>query len=310
MSVSDQDTKINPEKTKIKKVRPRKKFELYNFIVSFVLGFFALIIILPFYYVIIISITSEAEFIRTPLLIFPTEPTLDAYRALFADGRIFIGYGATLRILAIGLPVNMILTTLLAYALSRPAFPGKKFFIFYALFTMFFSGGIIPLYLLIVELGIINTIWSVVLASGINTFYFILMRNYFMALPPSLEESAKIDGAHELRVLISIILPISKPILATITLFYAVDRWNEWFNALVFIRRMDLTPLQLILRAMVMEAMIQDPAATAAIDDIVVQFALGMRMAAVFLTMLPVMLVYPFLQKYFTKGIMIGAIKA
>ena len=298
------------ERSTRKNKKPRKKFELYNLVVGMFLGLLALIIILPFYYVIIISITSEAEFIRTPLLIFPQNPTLDAYRVLFLDGRILIGYRATLRILALGLPINMTLTTLTAYALSKPPFPGKKFFIFYALLTMFFTGGIIPLYLLIVELGLINTIWSIVLASGMNTFYFILMRTYFMSLPSSLEESAKIDGANELRVLVSIILPISKPIIATITLFYAVDRWNEWFNPMIFVRRMDLRPLQLILRSIVMEAQVLDIGMTAAMDDTIQHFALGIRMAAVFCTMLPIMLVYPFLQKYFTKGIMIGAIKA
>ena len=290
-----------------------KRIDWFSLIVGIILTFLALIIIIPFYNVIIISITSEAEFIRTPFLIFPTAPTLDAYRALFIDGRILVGYRATLRILALGLPINLTLTTLTSYALSKPSYPGKKFFIFYALFTMFFSGGIIPLYLLIVDLRLTNTIWSVVMVSSINTFYLIIMRNYFMSLPPALEESAKIDGAHEMTVFLRIILPLSKPIIATITLFFAVDRWNEWFNAMIFIRRMDLTPLQLVLRSIVMDAQMIDPmalAATGAADETLQRFALGMRMAAVFCTMVPIMLVYPFLQKYFTKGIMIGAIKA
>lgn len=273
----------------------------------------ALLIIFPFLNVLVISITSEGEYVRSPFVLFPKEPTFDSYRALFADGRVWIGYRTTLKILLLGLPVNMILTTCTAYALSKPGYPGRKFFMLYALFTMFFSGGIIPLYLQVKAMKLTNTLWSVILVSGINTFYLIIMRNYFMSLPEALLESARIDGANEWTILFQIVIPLSAPILATITLFYAVDRWNEWFNAMVFIRDMNMTPLQLVLRSIVIDAQMIDSSAlsgSSAASDSMVRFAQGMKMAAVVVTMAPIMVVYPFLQKYFVKGVLVGAIKA
>ena len=290
-----------------------KRADLFSICIYLILGIWALLIILPFLNVLVISITTEGEYVRTPRLIFPTDPPFDSYKALFADGRIWIGYRTTLIILFLGLPVNMFLTVCTSYTLSRPPFPGKKFLMLYALFTMFFSGGIVPLYLLIKSLSLTNTIWSVVLASGINTFYFIIMRNYFMSLPEALIESAKIDGANEWTILFRIILPLSAPIIATVTLFYAVDRWNEWFNAMVFIRNTEMTPLQLVLRSIVIEAQMVDSSAlggSMAASESMSRFAQGMKMAAVFVTMAPIMVVYPFLQKYFVKGVLVGAIKA
>lgn len=282
-------------------------------IVSYtLLTLFAIIIIVPFFNVLVISITSEGEYVRSPFVLFPAEPTFDSYRALFADGRIWIGYRTTLTILLLGLPVNMLLTVCTAYALSKADFPGKKIFMLYALFTMFFSGGIIPLYLLIKSLALTNSIWSVVMASGINTFYLIIMRNYFLSLPKELTESAKIDGANEWAILFRIILPLSTPILATITLFYAVDRWNEWFNAMIFIRDMEKTPLQLVLRSIVIDAQMIDSSVlggSSAASESMTRFATGIKMAAVVVTMAPIMVVYPFLQKYFVKGVLVGAIK-
>lgn len=290
-----------------------KRANLFSVFIYLLLGIWALLIILPFLNVLMISITTEGEYVRSPLLIFPKEPTFDSYKALFADGRIWIGYRTTLIILCLGLPVNMFLTVCTSYGLSRPPFPGKKFIMLYALFTMFFSGGIVPLYLLVKSLSLTNTIWAVVLASGINTFYFIIMRNYFMSLPEALIESAKIDGANEWTILFRIILPLSAPIIATVTLFYAVDRWNEWFNAMVFIRNTEMTPLQLVLRSIVIEAQMVDSSAlggSMAASESMTRFAQGMKMAAVFVTMAPIMVVYPFLQKYFVKGVLVGAIKA
>ncbi len=290
-----------------------KSIDAFLIVTYIVLILLALAIVVPFLNVFVISITSEGEYVRSPFMLFPTEPTFDSYKALFADGRIWIGYRTTLIILGLGLPVNMVLTVCTAYALSRPGYPGRKFFMLFALFTMFFSGGIIPLYLLVKSLALTNSIWSVILVSGINTFYLIIMRNYFMALPDALIESAKIDGANEWTILFRIILPISAPILATVTLFYAVDRWNEWFNAMIFIRDTQMTPLQLVLRSIVIDAQMIDSSvlgSSSAASDSMVRFAQGMKMAAVFVTMAPIMVVYPFLQKYFVKGVLVGAIKA
>ncbi|MCI8623009.1 MAG: carbohydrate ABC transporter permease [Provencibacterium sp.] len=270
----------------------------------------AISIILPFVSVIAISFATPKEYLESPLLLFPTRPTLANYRTLFADGRILIGYRTTLIILLLGVPINMFLTTSVAFALSRPAFPLKKFFLYAVMFTMLFHGGIVPLYLLMMELKLTNSIWSVILAYGVNTFYMIVMRSYFQSLPDSLMESARLDGAGEWRILFQIVLPLSMPIIATILLFYSVDRWNEWFNAMIFLRRNSMVPLQLVLRSMVLEATAEKTmmASSSAIQQSM--FSDGLKMSAVIVTMLPIMCVFPFLQKYFVKGILIGAVKA
>ena len=289
----------------------KPKIELLDIILLIFLSLFGFLIVFPFYNVIVVSFTSQQEFMTRPLILFPNEPTLEAYRVLFRSGEILIGYRTTLLFLAVGLPVNLFLTTSLAYGLSRSHLPGKKVIISLVIFTMLFNGGMIPLYLVMLSLGLTNTIWSVVFAYGVNTFYFIIMRSYFLTLPDSLVESARLDGAGEWRILWSIILPLSKPIIATMTLFYAVDRWNEWFNAMIFIRRGDMTPLQLVLRSIIIDSQVLANITAAGGAHIMDRsFSTGLQMAAVIVTMLPVMCVFPFLQKYFVKGVMIGAIKA
>ncbi len=197
----------------------------------------------------------------------------------------------------------------MGYALSRRKYPGKKLILMLVLFTMIFQGGIVPLYLVMKDLHLTNTIWSIILCSGMNTFYMILMYNYFQSLPDSLVESARLDGAGEWTILFQVILPLSLPIIATVTLFYSVDKWNEWFNAMVFVRKAEIQPLQLILRSMILDSQVaNEAAATVAIEDR--SFSSGIKMAAVVVTMLPIMCVYPFLQKHFAKGVMVGAIKA
>lgn len=272
---------------------------------------FMVAILIPFWNVFTISITSSNEYITTPILVFPKAPTFSAYQTMLGDKRILIGYKTTLKILLIGLPINVILTVMVSYALSRRSYPGKKFFLYFVMFTMFFSGGIIPLYLLVKELSLTNTIWSVILPGAINTFYMIIARNFFQSLPPALEESAEIDGAGNLTILFRIYLPLAMPILATISLFYAVDRWNEWYSAMIFIRNPSMTPLQLVLRAIVIESqMVTGENISAGAEMAQNNFALGTKMAAVFISMVPIMAVYPFLQKYFVKGVLIGAVKA
>jgi len=285
------------------------RFELLDVFLLVVLTLWMLIIAIPFINVIVVSFTTQKEYLETPLLLFPKSPTLDSYRALIKDGRIWGGYRTTLTIVGLGVPLNLFLTTSMAYALSRRYFPGKKILFTLILFTMLFNGGIIPLYLVVKKLNLTNKIWSVVFSYGINTFYMIIMMNYFKTLPESLMESARLDGAGEWTILFRIVLPLSAPIIATITLFYSVDRWNEWFYAMIFIRDKGMAPLQLVLRSIVMDAAVLD-AASSTVDVGETAFTNGIKMAAVLATMLPIMCVFPFLQKHFAKGVMIGAIKA
>lgn len=286
------------------------RFELLDGLLLTILLVWAAIILVPFINVIAASFSSPKEYMDTPLMLFPSKPTLENYKTLFQDGRIWTGYRTTLLILVLGVPLNMFLTTSVAYALSRPAYPLKKFFLYAILFTMLFNGGIVPLYLLMLELKLTNQIWSVILAYGVNNFYMIIMRSYFSTIPDSLLESGQLDGAGEWRILLQLVLPLSMPIIATIILFYSVDRWNEWFHAMMFIRKSNMVPLQLVLRNMVLEASAERTvmASQSALQQST--FSTGIKMGAVIVTMLPIMCVFPFLQRYFVKGIMIGAIKA
>ncbi|NLD01805.1 MAG: carbohydrate ABC transporter permease [Clostridiales bacterium] len=286
----------------------KNRFEALDWFILVFLSIMAAIIVIPLINVIATSFATQKEAAETPLLLIPTQPTIDNYYRLFQDPRILIGYKTTGLILLLGVPLNLILTTSLAYGLTRTNFPGAKVIFYAVLLTMLFNGGIVPMYLLMLQLGLTKSIWSVILAYGVNTFYFIVMRTYMTTLPESLIESAKIDGASEIQILFRIILPLSKPIIATILLFYAVDRWNEWFNAMVFLRRNDLIPLQLVLRTIVMDSVIVNSLSIA--GPRIPRFTEGIQTATIVVTMLPIMLVFPFLQKHFVKGIMIGAVKA
>ena len=292
------------------KVKVKKKFDFIDVIVVLVLTVWILIIIIPFVNAIALSFATQKEYVDNPLMLFPSNPTLKSYEMLFNAQRIWTGFRTSFCIVLLGVPLNMLFTMVLAYGTSRGDYPGKKIIIGGILFTMLFNGGIIPLYLQMKELALTNTIWSVIMAGTVNVFYFVIMRNYFQSLPESLIESARLDGAGEWRILWTIILPLSKPIIATMTLFYLVDRWNEWYNALIFIRNSDLQPLQLVLRSIVMESSIINNVTSAAAMENMQNFDMGVKMAAVIVTILPVMCVYPFLQKHFAQGIMVGAVKA
>ncbi|MCM3700421.1 carbohydrate ABC transporter permease [Paenibacillus macerans] len=269
----------------------------------------ALLIIIPFWNVIMISFATQKEYANNPLLLFPKQPTLDSYQALFADGSILTGYWNTLKLLAAGLPLSLFLTSTMAYGLSRGKFPGKRFFFFLVLFTMIFNGGIVPLYLVMKSLHLTGTLWSVIFAGSFSAFNMILMMNYFQSLPESLMESARLDGAGEWRILGSIVLPLAAPIMATITLFYGVAIWNGWYEAMIFLRKAEQLPLQNVLRAIIVESTTNVSNASS-VDAMGKQgFSMGMKMAAVFVTMVPIMCFFPLLQKHFAKGVLTGAIK-
>jgi len=305
---SETNLKNNPL-TKVKRHRSyRHKFEILDGIILTFLLMMAMAIILPFVSVIATSFATQKEYLESVLLLWPRNPTIDNYFRLLQDPRIAIGFQTTGLILLVGVPFNMFLTVSLAYGLVRTNFPGAKTIFYLVLMTMLFNGGIVPLFLLMIQLGLTNTLWSVIFAYGVNTFYFIIMRTYFISLPESLFEAAKIDGAGEWRILFQVVIPLAKPILATILLFYTVDRWNEWFNAMIFIRRNDLIPLQLVLRNIVMDLSIVDSLSIS--GPRVPRFTDGIQNAIIVITIIPVMIVFPFLQKYFAKGIMIGAVKA
>ncbi|HIS85184.1 MAG TPA: carbohydrate ABC transporter permease [Candidatus Faecivicinus avistercoris] len=289
----------------------RNRLSALDVVLFVILTLLGLAIILPFYNAIMISFVTEAEYFRSPFILFPKDPTLEAYRTLLETGSILNGYGNTLYHIAVGLPISMFITFAMGYVLSRPEFPGRKLLYLFVLITMLFSGGMVPSFLLIRSLGLMNTRWSVILSCLLSTYYVVLVTNFIRALPASLLESARLDGASETTILLRIVLPLSKPIIATITLFYAVDKWNEWWNSMLYINRMEMYPLQLILQNIINSYQTAQDTEIASADAInrLQTFSMGIKMAAIVVTMLPIMLVFPFLQRFFVKGIMIGAVK-
>ena len=286
----------------------KQGFETLDIIITIVLLFLTALILIPFLNILAITLATNREYLNTRFFLFPRSPTFENYIRIIEDGRIFYGFRTTLVYVILGVPLNLFLTVTMAYGLSRLNFPGGKFIFFAILITLLFNGGIIPMYLLMMQLGLIGSIWSVILITGINTFLMIITRTYFTTIPDSLIESAKIDGAGEWKILFKVILPLSMPIIATITLFYTVDRWNEWFFSMIFIRSNFIIPLQLFIRNIAVDSNILTTINVTGDEE--VRIADGMRMASVVLSMIPIFCLFPFLQRYFVKGVMIGAIKA
>lgn len=276
--------------------------KISDYVLSAILVVLALIILYPFYNAVLTSLVSETEYIKTPLLLWPKKIDLTAYEYIINDGKLVSGMMVTTFVTLVGASYNMMLTIVCSYVLTKP-FPGRKFVTLMIIFTVYFTGGLIPYYLLISKLGLVDSVFSMVLPMGVNFMYMTVIRRHFEEIPASLLESAKIDGASELTILLRIVLPLAKPILATFLLYYCVDRWNEWWNGLLFIRTVSKQPLQLVLRTIVQDASDAENASG------VVVFGSGIKMASTMFSMLPIMIIYPFLQRFFVGGMTMGAVK-
>lgn len=281
-----------------------------NMVITAVLTLLALVAMFPFYNVIILSFASVEGMARHPVYLLPYSFDLTTYKNLFAEVNFYRAFGVSVFVTITGVVLNMFLSVLGAYALSKKAMPGRNFILSAILFTMFFSGGLIPYYLVIQSLNLVNNILVMVIPTGITTMYLIIMKNYFNTLPDSIEESAKVDGANDLYILWKIILPISKPFIATFALFYAVDRWNEWYNSLIFISDSAKVPLQIYLRELLINMNVQLSSSAAAVVESKAGVGIqATQMASIVISAIPIMCVYPFLQKHFVRGIMVGSIK-
>lgn len=273
----------------------------------------AVVMLLPLWTVLMTSVVDTGEYFARSLILWPRRLYLDSYRYIFTAGsEIFTSVLVTATLTVVGSLYSMLVTTALAYGLSKRALPGRRFFIMVVTVTMFFSGGLIPYYLLIKSLGLMNTFAVLFLPSAVNTWNFLVIKSFFAQLPAELEESARMDGASDLRVFFRIVLPLSLPVLATFTLFYAVAYWNTWWPTTLFIQKKTLFTLQYVLRGMIVEnrrPMMMDAKArqSGMIGDRL--FDEGIKMATVIVATVPILCVYPFLQKYFAKGVMIGAVK-
>ncbi|MFV0504673.1 MAG: carbohydrate ABC transporter permease [Lachnospirales bacterium] len=276
-----------------------------DYILSAMLIILAIIILFPFYNAILISIVSETEYVRSEFLLFPKKLNFSSYSYLFEDGRILNGMKVTAFVTIVGCAYNMFLTVFCAYALSKPFF-GRKVFTYLIIFTVYFSGGLIPYYMLMKNIGLMDSLWAMILPTAIEFTYMIVIRRHIEEIPQSLLEAAEVDGAGYVKTLFIIVFPLVKPIIVTFALYYAVDRWNEWWNGMLFIKTAAKQPLQLILRSIVEDA--STDSASAAISGRAI-FGDGIKMAATVLSMLPVMIIYPFLQRFFISGMTMGAVK-
>lgn len=267
----------------------------------------------PFVYIIATSFSSSRAIAAGEVMFWPVEFTLDAYGQLLLDGQIFNAMLNTVIITLVGTAMSMIATILCAYSLSKKRLRFRGFFMAVIVFTMMFSGGMIPHFLLIRNLGLMDTYWALWFSGLISTFNMIVLRTFFQGIPESLEEAAQIDGAGDPYILVRIVLPLSRAALATITLFYAVGWWNIYFNAMMFISSPQRYPLMVRLRTMLDTAQMlsiqaQTGGGGGAIEATMVA-AESFQAASIFVSVLPIILVYPFLQKYFVKGVMIGSVK-
>ncbi|MFS0726094.1 carbohydrate ABC transporter permease [Paenibacillus sp. 1P07SE] len=278
--------------------------KLFNTFVYIILGLCGLAAVLPILYVVSVSITPFGEVLRNGgFILFPREITFSAYKTLLTESHIPQAFQVTVFITVVGTAVNLVLTGLMAYPLSRKNLPGRNIFLLMIVFTLLFSGGIIPTYLIVKSMGLLDTVWAMILPNAVWSFNVLIMKSFFEGLPEELFESARMDGAKEFRILLQIVTPLSVPVLLTVGLFYLVGHWNEFFQAIFYVTDRTLFPLQVVVREILMQS--QQPLENA--ENMMPTQT--MQMASVMLASLPVIIIYPFLQKHFTKGMLLGSIK-
>lgn len=276
-------------------------------ILIYALLFLVLIVtIYPFMHLLAVSISEPYEVLQNRVTFYPRGFSLAAYKLVFKNGDFLHSYLNTLRYTTVGLLVNLIMTIMTAYPLSRRRFLGKGIFQRLIIFTMLFSGGTIPTYIMVMNLGLIDKFWAVILPVAINTFNLMILRTAFMAMPEELEEAAKIDGCNDFQILWRIFLPLSKTVLMTIGLFYAVAHWNAFFVPFLYLNTRTMYPVQIILRSLLITGELQDYANALSNEIVVTQ---TIKYATIIVTTIPIIMVYPFIQRYFTRGVLLGSLK-
>lgn len=291
-------------------MKKRKKRSIFEIILFVVFGVLAFITLYPFYNVLTLSLSNTQSVAKHTPYILPYAFDLTGYKTILQDPNFVQAFFVSVFVTVVGVSINMFLSLVAAYVLSRRNLDGRNIMLSIILFTMLFSGGLVPTYMVVVDLGLINSVWSMILPTALNTYYLIIMKNYFLSLPDSLFEAAKLDGAGEWTMMWKVAIPLSKPIIATFMLFYAVDRWNEWYNALLYINEKSLAPLQIYLREILINLNSQLSAQAQQMMSTTQKVSsTAVQMATIMITAIPIMAVYPFLQKYFVKGTMVGGIK-
>ncbi len=287
----------------------RERFTLGDVIIYTLLALLSFTIVFAFMHLLSISLSSNAVATKGGLIFVPREVTLDNYSRVFKNRYIWIGYKNTLFRTVVGTSVQLVFTALGAYVLSKKYFPHRSFWTLLIVFTMFFSGGLIPTFLLVKNLGLTNTYASMILPGLVSAYNLTIMRNFFQSLPEEIEESCMIDGAGRMRIFWQFILPLSTPILATVALWLAVGHWNAWFDAMLYIRSADKQVLAITLRRIVL---VGTNASTTSLSGEQVGTNMTsetIKAATIMVATIPILCVYPFLQRYFVKGIMVGAVK-
>lgn len=284
---------------------------VFNVVNYVVLSLFFIIVLYPLIYIVSASFSSSNAVISGRVWLWPVEPGIKGYIAVFENKAIWTGFRNSMIYTVLGTVLNVILTIVAAYPLARKDFVGRNAIMFIFVFTIMFSGGIIPTYLLVRDLGILNSVWAMILPSALSVFNVIITRTYFQTtIPQEMLEAAQVDGCNDFKFLWKIVLPLSGPIVAVITLFYAVNHWNSYFNALMFLKDRDLYPLQLVLRSILIQNQI-DPSMILSEEDLIARQGLAdlLKYSLIVVATVPVLIIYPFVQKHFVKGVMIGSIK-
>ena len=287
--------------TGIKVSISRRVFLVFNTVILLLI---CLAMLYPVIYVAAASFSEETAILRGDVTFIPVRAHLKAYQKVFQYPLLWRSYANTLLYTALGTAINLLLTVFGGWALSQKKMVGRRFFTLMCVFTMFFNGGIIPTFLVVKGLGLLNTVWAIVLPGAVSTYNMILMRTFFRQIPESLVEAAELDGCRDFGVLFRIVLPLSLASLMTIGMFYAVGHWNSYFPAVLYLSKPELNPLQIILRQVVLlNEIVENSSST---ENVMAE---GIKYATIMVAMLPMLCVYPFVQRYFVKGVMIGSVK-
>lgn len=287
--------------------RGQNLFNVFNLLFMTTL---ALAMFLPFLNVIAQSFSSSDAIINGRVGLLPKDFTVINYQYVFSDRSIWRAFGVSVYITVLGTAINLIATSSLAYPVSRPEFVGRKYIVMMVLFTMVFSAPLIPNFILIKNLGLMNSLWALMIPGAISAFNFFVMRSFFMQLPQELIDSSRIDGCGELRIIVSMVLPMSKPVMASLGIFYAVGHWNTYMSALYYINKPSLWPLQVMLKKLFETDDISVDPASSAYSSLAHTSPEGIKMAVIIIATIPIIMIYPFLQRHFVKGMMVGSVKS
>jgi len=283
--------------------------KVFDAVVYAIAALIIVIVLYPLIFIISASVSDPTKVLGGEVWLLPKGFTVEAYSNIMQNDKIWIGYRNTIFYTVVGTLINLVMTILAAYPLSRPDLPGRGPLMLVITLTMFFSGGLIPTYMLVKSLGMVDTMWALIVPGAVATYNLIVMRTYFQSsIPWELQEAAHMDGCTNWRLLINIILPLSKPILAVMVLFYAVGHWNAFFGALIYIRNESLYPLQLVLRDILLISQSDVADSGIGLEDKIL-LAESIKYAVIIVSSLPVLVMYPFVQRHFVKGVMIGSIK-